>query len=308
MTTTDSAETHADDRSVVDRVTSGDSRLGLSEPYTLSLPTVVWFAVFLLLPLAVIGVYSFMSYSSFNVIFEFTLDPWTRALTSDTVLSVFGRTLGVGILVTVLTLVFAYPIAYYLRFYVSELMGIVLLLFLVIPFWTSELIRTLGWFPILGRSGIVNGFLMTVGVTDEPLRWLMFSMFSQVVGYLQNYLVFMAAPIYISLSQIDEDLLDASETLRANSFETFKNVTLPLSLPGVAIGCMFTFVLTVGNLTVPQFLSAGDATITTLIYQEVQRGLHYPNASAMSIMLLTVIFVFVYALFRVVDISEIAQN
>lgn len=296
------------DESVLDRLRDSDSRFGLSEPAALSLPTVVWFAVFLLVPMAVIGFYSFMSYSSYNVIFEFTLEPWRRALLSDAVQSTFLRTLGVGILVTALTLVFAYPIAYYLRFYTSELLGIVLLLFLVIPFWTSELIRTLGWFPILGRSGAINWTLLSLGLIEEPIRWLIFSLFSQVLGYLQNYLVFMAAPIYISLSQIDQDLLDASETLRADSFATFRNVTWPLSLPGVAIGCMFTFVLAIGNLTIPQFLSAGDATVTMLVYQEVQRGLHYPNAAAMSIVLLTVIFVFVFALFRVVDISEIAQN
>jgi len=280
----------------------------IGEPELLSLPTVLWFGVFLILPLAVIGVYSFMSYSNFNVIFEVTLDPWVRALTSDTVQSVFIRTLSVGLLVTALTLVFAYPIAYFLRFYTGEIAGIILLLFLVIPFWTSELIRTLGWFPVLGRSGAINWFLMSVGIVDEPIRWLIFSLFSQVVGYLQNFLVFMVAPIYISLSQINEDLLDASETLRADSLATFRNVTWPLSLPGVAIGCMFTFVLAIGNLTIPQFLSAGDATVTMLIYQEVQRGLHYPNASALSLLLLAVIFVFVFGLFRVVDISEIAQG
>ncbi|MGQ3412501.1 ABC transporter permease [Natrinema sp. LN54] len=306
--TTDTAADSADDRSVSDRATSKGSRLRLSEPYALSLPTVAWFTAFLLLPLAVIGFYSFMSYSSFSVIYEFTLDPWARVFTDGTVRAVFVRTIGTGILVTLLTLVFAYPIAYYLRFYTSELGGIILLLFLVIPFWTSELIRTIAWFPILGRSGAINWVLLSIGIIDEPLRWLIFSLFSQVVGYLQNFLVFMAAPIYISLSQIDEDLLDASETLRADSIATFRNVTWPLSLPGVAIGCMFTFVLAIGNLTIPQFLSSGSATLTGLIYQEVQRGLHYPNASAMSIMLLVVIFAFVFALFRVVDISEIAQN
>jgi putative spermidine/putrescine transport system permease protein len=308
MTTTEPTDDPVDDRSVFDRVMSEDSRLGLSEPHALSLPTAAWFTLFLLLPLAVIGFYSFMSYSSFDVIYEFTLGPWKSVFTDGTIHSVFLRTIGVGVLVTLLTLVFAYPIAYYLRFHTSELGGIILLLFLVIPFWTSELIRTIAWLPILGRSGAINWFLLSTGLIDEPLRWLLFSLFSQVLGYLQNFLVFMAAPIYISLSQIDENLLDASGTLRADSFATFRNITWPLSLPGVAIGCMFTFVLAIGNLTIPQFLSSGQATLTGLIYQEVQRGLNYPNASAMSIMLLIVIFAFVFALFRVVDISEIAQS
>jgi len=264
--------------------------------------------IFLGAPVLVIFTFSFLSYSNFNVVYEFTVESWTSTLLSETVLSTFTRTIGIALFITAITLVLAYPIAYFLRFYVGDIMGIILLLFLVIPFWTSELIRTLGWFPILGRNGLINWVLLGFGITEGPVRWLLFSLFSQTLGYLQNFLVFMAAPIYISLSQIDEDLLDASETLRGGPISTFRRVTLPLSLPGVAIGCIFTFVLAIGNFTVPQFLSGGDRTITMLIYEEVTRGLHYPNASAMSVALLLVIFTFVYALLRVVDVTDIAQR
>ena len=287
---------------------SGNSLFGLRESHLLSAPTVAWFSLFLIVPLLVVLVYSFMSYANFNVIFEFTLDPWTGTVFSETVIRVFGRTILLGIVVTAITLVFAYPLAYFLRFYVGEVMGIILLLFLVIPFWTSELIRTLGWFPILGANGAVNYVLIGIGITSEPVRWLLFTPFSQAVGYLQNFIVFMAAPIYISLAQIDKDLLDASNTLRGGPIETFRNVTLPLSLPGVAIGCLFVFVLTVGNLTIPQFLSGGDRTVTMLILEEVGRGLHYPNASAISIALLLVVFSFVFVLIKFVDITDIAQG
>lgn len=278
------------------------------EPYVLITPTVVWFVIFLLIPGLVIVAFSFLSYSNFNVVYEFSLASWTSTVLSTTVIRTFIRTIGIALFITALTLVLAYPIAYFLRFYVSEISGIILLLFLVIPFWTSELIRTLGWYPILGRGGLINWVLLSLGLTNEPIRWLLFSLFSQTLGYLQNLLVFMAAPIYISLAQIDEDLLDASETLRSGPFSTFRRITWPLSLPGVAIGCIFTFVLAVGNFTVPQFLSGGDRTATMLIYEEVTRGLHYPNASAMSVTLLIVIFGFVYVLLRFVDITDIAQS
>jgi ABC-type spermidine/putrescine transport system permease subunit I len=139
------------------------------------------------------------------------------------------------------------------------------------------------------------------------VTWLLFSPFSQVVGYLQNYVVFMAAPIYISLSQIDEDLVDASRTLRGGPLATFRHVIWPLSLPGVVIGSIFVFVLSVGNFTVPQFLSGGESTITTLIYLSVNSGLNYPDAAALSIALLLVIFVIVYGMTRLVDITEIGR-
>lgn len=298
----------SEQRTSVGIVSALTERLEHREPYLLISPTVVWFLIFLIIPVLVIFMYSFLSYSNFNVVYEFTLESWTSTLLSDAVVDTFVRTIGIALFVTAITLVFAYPIAYFLRFYVGEIMGIILLLFLVIPFWTSELIRTLGWFPILGRNGLINWVLLGFGITDEPIRWLLFSLFSQTLGYLQNFLVFMAAPIYISLAQIDEDLLDASQTLRSGPISTFRRVTLPLSLPGVAIGCIFTFVLAIGNFTVPQFLSGGDRTITMLIYEEVSRGLNYPNASAMSVALLFVIFGFVYALLRVVDITDIAQG
>lgn len=295
-------------KTVFGRLLDRTGERSVSEIHALTGPTVAWFVVFLIIPLFVIVYYSFLTYVSFSVAHEFTLTAWETVLFSGTIQQTFVRTIAVGLLVTALTLVLAYPVAYFLRFHTTPLFGIVLLLLLVIPFWTSDLIRTIGWYPILGREGVINQFLLWTGVIDAPLRWLIFTVFSQVVGYIQNYLVFMAAPIYISLAQIDEDLLDASETLRGDPIETFRNVTWPLSLPGVAIGCMFTFVLSIGNFTIPRFLSAGDVTISILIYGEVQRGLQYPNASALSITLLVVIFVFVFALFRLVDISDIAQG
>lgn len=284
------------------------NKLELGEIQLLTGPTVVWFVAFLILPLLVILYYSFLTYSSFNVIHEFTLNAWTGSVFTNTVFDVFIRTLIIGVAVTAITLVFGYPLAYFLRFYTSENGGILLLLFLVIPFWTSGVIRTIGWLPILGKTGVINQLLIMSGFIGEPITWLLYSPFSQIVGYLQNYVVFMAAPIYISLSQIDEGLLEASETLRAGPISTFRNVTWPLSLPGVAIGSIFVFVLSIGNFTVPQFLSGGKSTVSTFIYLSVNNGLNYPAAAALSITLLTVIFLVVFLLLRVVDIGDIAQG
>lgn len=284
------------------------SRIPVSKGHLLSLPAIIWFAVFLLVPLFVILAYSFMTYESFSVIFEFSLEAWESVLFNSDVRSTFARTLFIGVAVTTLTFIIGYPLAYYLRFYTSENGGIILLLFLVIPFWTYSVIRTIGWIPILGRTGVINQLLLGAGIITEPLSWLLFSPFSQIVGYLQNYVVFMAAPIFISLSQIDEDLLEASETLGADPIETFRYITFPQSLPGVAIGVIFVFVLSIGNFTVPRFLSGGESTITTLIFFNVNNGLRYPTAAALSIALLIVIFLVVYGIVRVIDISKIAQE
>ena len=270
-------------------------------------PSVVWFLLFLTVPLLVILAYSFFTYSNFSVEYTLTVNPWLEGVFTETVFFVFLRTLTVGAVVVALTLAFGYPLAYYLRFYMSDRGGILLLLFLIIPFWTSAVIRTIAWIPVLSNSGVINQTLLALTLVDEPVSALLFSPFSQLVGYLQNYVVFMAAPIYISLSQIDEDLIDASKTLRGGRLATFRHVVWPLSLPGVVIGSIFVFVLSVGNFTVPQFLSGGEATITTLIYLSVKQGLNYPQAAALSITLLLVILVIVYAMTRIVDITEIGR-
>ena len=270
-------------------------------------PSVVWFLLFLVVPLLVILAYSFFTYSNFSVEYILTVDPWLEGVFTETVFFVFLRTLTIGAVVVVVTLAFGYPLAYYLRFYVSDRGGILLLLFLIIPFWTSAVIRTVAWILILSNSGVINQTLLALNLVNEPVSALLFSPFSQLVGYLQNYVVFMAAPIYISLSQIDEDLIDASKTLRGGRLATFRHVVWPLSLPGVVIGSIFVFVLSVGNFTVPQFLSGGEATITTLIYLSVNQGLNYPQAAALSITLLLVILVIVYAMTRIVDITEIGR-
>lgn len=283
-------------------------RIPLSRGHLLALPAVVWFSIFLLIPLFVILAYSFLTYESFQIVFEVSLDAWRNVLFNSDVHETSVRTLFIGAAVTTLTFIFGYPLAYYLRFYTSEKGGIILLLFLVIPFWTYSVIRTIGWIPILGRTGVINRLLLGSGVISDPLEWLLFSPFSQIVGYLQNYVVFMAAPIYISLSQVNEDLLGASETLGADPIETFRHVTFPQSLPGVAIGVIFVFVLSIGNFTVPRFLSGGEGTITTLIFFNINNGLRYTTAAALSIALLLVIFLVVYGIVRVVDISKIARE
>lgn len=297
----------ASDRQDHHAATSVFDRFELNEVAVLVGPTVFWFAVFLGLPLLLILVYSFLTYQSFNVVYEFSPEPWASAFKPN-VLSTLLSTLLLAAASTVLTLLFGYPLAYYLRFYTSQNGGILLLLFLVIPFWTSALVRTLGWIPILGRGGMVNQILIWLGVVNQPVEWLLFSRFSVLVGYLAAYVVFMAAPIFISLAQIDEDLLDASETLRGDPITTFRKVTLPLSMPGVIIGVIFVFVLSVGDFIIPQFLSGGRGTITTLIFLAVNAGLNYPDAAALSIMLLVVIFTIVYLLTRIVDISNIARS
>ena len=279
----------------------------VNETQILLAPTLAWFAVFLIGPLAVIVVYSFLTYQSFDVVWDFTTAPYMDAVFTSSTLSVFVQTMAKAFATTVLALILAYPVAYYLRFHMSQNAGIFFLTFMVIVFYTSLVIRAVAWFAVLGRLGVVNQTLIAVGVIEEPLSWLLFSPFAEIVAFLENLIVFMIAAIYISLSRIDEDLLDASETLRGNPIQTFRHVVWPLSLPGVAIGSIFVFVVAAGDFLIPQILGGGEASVTSVIFSWISPSLNYPRAAAVSIVLLITIFAPVYVLLQVVDITEISD-
>ena len=279
----------------------------LSQVHILLAPAVLWFAVFLVLPIVVLIAYSFFTYENFSVVYEFSLTAWQNRVFIDTTLSILAISLGIAFLTTLITLLIGYPAAYYMRFHMSQLGGTFLLLFLVIVFWTAEVIRMLGWYPILGEGGVLNTILLTLGVVDSQVQWLLFSEFSKLLGYVQNYVLFMAAPIYIALFRVGEDLLDASETLRAEPMETFRYVVWPQSLPGVLIGFIFVFVMSIGDFVIPQFLGPGGRSITGLIYSEVSTNLNYPGASAMSVLLLIIIFTVIFAATRRVDITDLYE-
>jgi ABC-type spermidine/putrescine transport system permease subunit I len=272
--------------------------------FALIAPMVIWFTLFLVIPLLLIFYYSFLTVENFQIVQQVSLETWTTNVFTATNANIFAITFLFGLLVTGLTILFGYPVAYYLRFHVRPNIAFMVVLISIIPFWISGIIRALAWYPILQRGGIVNQLLLNVGLVQEPLSWLLFSRFAMAVGFLANYVVFMYVPIYASLLNVDEDLTDASETLRGSPWATFRNVTLPLSLPGVVIGTIFVFVLTLGDFVIPQFLSGGQTTVPGLVYLKVNQGLNYPTAAALSIVLLVIILFVVGLLTRRIDITE----
>jgi len=264
----------------------------------------LWFTLFLVIPLLLIFYYSFLTVENFQIIREMSLTTWSTNVFTATNTQIFGLTFFFGAVVTGLTILLGYPVAYFLRFHVRPNVAFLVVLLSIIPFWISGIIRSLAWFPILGRNGVINQLLTVIGVVQEPVSWLLFSPFAMLVGFIANYVVFMYVPIYAALLNVDEDLLDASETLRGGPWATFRNVTLPLSMPGVAIGVLFVFVLSLGDFVIPQTLSGGQTTVPGLIFLKINQGLNWPVASALSILLLVVILGVVGLLLRRVDITE----
>jgi len=217
----------------------------------LLMPATAWFLVMLVLPLVVVAVFSFGERGAAGgYVPAFTFDQYANLPARFTA---FKNTLLLAPTGTIAALVVAYPLAYYLAVKASPRLRTVLLILVIVPFWTSILIRTYAWIFILGGRGIPQ--LLSLLGMDE-LR-LINTPFAVLVGIVYGYLPLMVFPIYVSLEKLDKRLLEASSDLGAPPLRTFRQVTLPLSIPGIATGCMLVFILLMGEFLIPALLGGG---------------------------------------------------
>lgn len=208
-----------------------------------------------------------------------------RALSSGLYLQVMWDTFVLGAIVTIVCLLLAYPVAYALTVLPKNwaLFGFACLL---LPFWTSLLVRTYAWMVLLGRNGIINQALLGTGIIEAPLP-LLNNMTGVVIGMVHVLLPYMVFPLYGIMNRLDPAYLSAAEGLGALPHEVFLRIFLPLTLPGVLAGSILVFVLSIGFYITPALLGGGRvATIATLIEQQIREFLDWNFAAALSIVLL----------------------
>jgi putrescine transport system permease protein len=248
----------------------------------------IWLMVFFLLPLAIVAAISFAE--SADAIPPFKLI-WTmanyRALCSGC-LGAYTNSLALAALATALCLLVGYAIA----FAIARTPGVwrQLLLFLVmLPFWTSFLIRVYAWIAILQPSGLINRLLLASGVIEAPLP-LLYNDFSVTLGLVYSYLPFMILPLYGSLSRLDESLVEAAADLGARPRRVFLDVILPLSLPGIAAGCLLVFIPAVGEFVIPDLLGGpGTLMVGKMLWQEFFDNVDWPAAAAIAMALVVML-------------------
>jgi spermidine/putrescine transport system permease protein len=183
-----------------------------------------------------------------------------------------------------------------------------LMIIVMLPFWISFIIRTLSWINILGDSGLINHVLMRIGLIQTPIAML-YNEGAVIMGLLQYLLPFMILNIYVSLDGIDKSLAEAAKSLGCTEWQAFKEVTLPLSLPGVSAGCLLVFVLTCGTYLPPMILGGpGNEMIANLIFKRVIGTLDWPFGSAISTILLLLLLVIVYTYNRYMGIGQIFKT
>lgn len=257
----------------------------------LLLPATGWLLVMLILPLMVVVIFSFGERGAAGgYVPALTLTQYANLPARFTA---FKNTLILAPIGTLAALLVAYPLAYFLALRVSPKWKIILLVMVIVPFWTSILIRTYAWIFILGGQGIPKA-LGLLGL--EGIR-LINTPFAVLIGIIYGYLPLMVFPIFVSLEKLDKRLLDASDDLGASPARTFRNVTLPLSLPGVATGCMLVFILLMGEFLIPALLGGGKVffvgnALVDLFLQS--RNWAYGSAVAATLVVTMLIVISIY--------------
>jgi len=257
-------------------------------PYLLLAPGVAWLAVFFLVPLAFLGYQSLQSGTFPNYEFTWEFANFTEAI-SDYREQLFRSFLYAGI-ATVVSLLLAYPLVYWIAFRAGPWRNL-FLLFIVAPFFVTYLIRTLAWLNILADEGPVVGALRGLHLLG-PNEGLLYTTLAVVAGITYNFFPFMALPLYVSLEQIDARLLEAAKDLYASPVRAFLKVTLPLSAPGIVAGTLLTFIPAAGDFINAELLGTPkQQMIGNVIQAKFLESLDYPTAASLSFVLMAAILV-----------------
>jgi spermidine/putrescine transport system permease protein len=259
-------------------------------------PAGAWLLVMLVLPLSVVFVFSFGERApSGGYVPAFTFEQYANLPARFTA---FKNTLTLAPLGTLAALLIAYPLAYQLAVNTSDKWKTVLLVLVIVPFWTSILIRSYAWIFILGGRGI-PAVLESLGL--DGIR-LINTPFAVLVGIIYGYLPLMVFPIYVSLDRLDKRLLEASSDLGAPPFTTFLKVTLPMSISGIATGCMLVFILLMGEFLIPALLGGGKVFfVGNALVDLFLQSRNWAYGSAVAVMLIVIMLITVTLYMRLIS-------
>ena len=273
--------------------------------WALASPLVLVLLAFLILPIVWIVVLSFWKTTEWAMVPAFSLENYQYLFTSSVTWSVFLATFRYALITWALTLLIGFTVAYYLAFHIrSATTQMALFLLCTVPFLTSNIIRMISWIPFLGRNGLANQALQAMGITDQPLEWLLYSDFSVILAFVHLNTLFMITPIFNTMMRIDRALIEAARDQGAGGWQILSNVIIPLSKPGIMIGTIFVLALVMGDFVTVRFMSGSQrSNVGRLISNDVGL-LQYPSAAATSVVLLCTVLIVIGLLMRFVNIRK----
>jgi len=252
------------------------------------LPGVVWLGVFFLAPLVIILIVSLGQKDATNhIVFDPpSLGNYIRA-TRPEFLPAFLNSVRYSLLTTVLSLAIGYPIAYWISRYGGRRKALLLIL-VMLPFWTSYLIRTYAWMIILGDNGVLNWILQAVGLIDSPIAMLNTD-FSVILGMTYGFLPFAILPLFVSIDRMPPELVQAARDLYANGRAAFLHVTLPMTMPGIIAAAILTFIPAMGDYVTPDLLGGAQTpTIAKIVQVLFTSGRDWPYGSSLGFLLMVI--------------------
>jgi spermidine/putrescine transport system permease protein len=261
-------------------------------------PGVFWLITFFVLPLLMVLVVSFSKRSLLGVVdYSFNLENYCRVFSDITYLRILGRSVSLAAVNTVLCLLLAYPFAFYIARQTPQRQKILIFLVMV-PFWTNFLIRTYALMFIIRDSGLINSWLLNLGVIDEPLQ-VLFTYTAVRLGMLYGYLPFAVLPLYASIEQLDFNYVQAAQDLGANGVRVFLRIILPLTMPGVVAAAIITFIPALGDYITPDLMGGGNTFLVgNLLQQQFMTVRDWPFGSALGIVLMTMVLAATLVYFR----------
>jgi ABC-type spermidine/putrescine transport system permease subunit I len=268
-------------------------------------PIGVLLLLFFLAPLMVMVLYSLWTMEGFNVVARWTLENYERFFTAGLYLSILLKTFAISLLVTLLALLFGYPFAFFLVRYVGKRWQIPLLLLVIIPFWTSYLLRVYAWMGILGRRGVINELLLALHLIKEPLSFLLYNNFSVTLVFLYLYLPFAIITLYASIEKFDFTQISAAMDLGARPWRAFVEIMLPQTKQGVITAFLFIFIPMLGEYIAPKLVGGTSGTMIAILIVNLFRGFQFPAGSAVALsiaVLITIILVVFRRYLRIEDL------
>lgn len=267
-------------------------------------PISFWMTIFVIVPLIYVGFMSFMKRGTYGGIdYKFTLENY-KTIFDPLYFKVILNSIGIALSSSVICILIGYPFAYYLTKQPIKKRGILIML-IMIPFWTSSMVRTYSWVILLNASGIVNKLLMAIGLTKEPLQ-LLYNDYAVTVGIVYVLLPFAILPLYSAIEKLDKSLIEASNDLGAKPYATFMKVTLPLTSSGIFASVILTFIPSLGYYFTADILGGGKTLmIGNLIKNQFTTAKNWPFGAAISLVLIAITLLVLYLYSRIGDLDDL---
>ena len=277
--------------------------------WLLYLPPIFWLGLFFIVPILLMAAFSFREDLSGGVLrlWKPTLDQYAKLIATSSYWRLLGISILVALAVSFSAVVLAYPIGYFLVFKAGRRTAFYLILLLV-PFWTSYLLRVMAWKLMLGSEGVINSFLSFIGFIHQPIPILLYNRSAVILTLVYVWIPFVTLPIFAALQRVEPALLEAASDLGAPPARAFLRITFPLSLPGVIAGFFMVFIPTVGEYVTPLLVGGSRGSLYGNIIQDFfSKAANWPFGSAMSIVMLLITLVLVAFALRLVDLRTLFE-